>query len=98
MVLVFFAFALLLSTKPHEANRILREGKEEWMKQENLLLQSLQQGPVPPSSSNPPSFIPASSNTASTISQKGFAGHAMPSQYVNPQHIVPFGHVTKSKI
>ena len=98
MVLVFFAFVFLLSTKPHETSRILRKGKEEWMKQENLLLQSLQHGPVPPSSSDPPSFIPASSNKASTISQKGFASHVMPSRHVNPQHIVPFGHVTKSKI
>ncbi|GFY98857.1 hypothetical protein Acr_13g0002580 [Actinidia rufa] len=88
MVLVFFALVLLLSTKPHEASRNLREGKEEWMKQEKLLLQSLPQGPVPPSSSDPPTFIPARSNTVNTISQKGFAGHAIPSQHVNPQHIM----------
>ncbi|GFY98860.1 hypothetical protein Acr_13g0002610 [Actinidia rufa] len=101
MVLVFFALVLLLSTKPQEASRNLREGKEEWMKQEKLSLQSLQRGPVPPWSSDPPTFIPAptaSSNTTSTISQKGFAGHAMPSRHVNPQRIVPFVHVTQSKI
>ena len=97
IVLVLFAFALLLSTKPHEASRILHE-EEEWMKKENLLLQSLQQGQVRPSRPNPPSYIPASRSKASTISQKGFAGHAMPQQHVYPQHMVPFGHVTKSKI
>ncbi|GFY98858.1 hypothetical protein Acr_13g0002590 [Actinidia rufa] len=79
LVVVFFALALLLSTKPHEASRILREGKEDWMKQENLLLQSLERGPVPPTGPNPPTHIPASSNKFNTISQKGFAGHAMPS-------------------
>ena len=78
LVVVFFALALLLSTKPHEASRILREGKEEWMKQKKLLLQSLQQGPVTPTRPNPPTHIPASSNKVNTISQKGFAGHAMP--------------------
>ena len=77
LVVVFFALALLLSTNPHEASRIFREEKEEWIKQENLLLQSLQRGPITPSRPNPPTHIPASSNKVNTISQKGFAGHAM---------------------
>ena len=78
IVVVFFALALLLSTKPSEASRILHEEKEEWMKKENLLFQSLQKGPIPPSGPNPPTHIPSRSNKVSTISQKGFAGHAMP--------------------
>ena len=98
IVLVFFAFALLLSTKPHEASRILHEVEEEWMKKENILLQSLHQGPVRPSKPNPPSYIPASRSKASTISQKGFAGHAIPQRHVYPRHMVPFVHVTKSTI
>ncbi|GFZ13561.1 hypothetical protein Acr_23g0019460 [Actinidia rufa] len=78
IVVVFFALALLLSTKPSEASRILHEEKKEWMKKENLLFQSLQKGPVPPTGRNPPTYIPSRSNRASTISQKGFAVHAMP--------------------
>ncbi|GFZ13562.1 hypothetical protein Acr_23g0019470 [Actinidia rufa] len=88
IVVAFFALALLLSTKPHEATRIFHE--EEWMKKHsNLLWQSLQQGSVPSSGGNPGSYIPASSRTkASTISQKGFAGHAM------PPPLPPFGVAT----
>ncbi|KAL7198651.1 hypothetical protein ACSBR2_021036 [Camellia fascicularis] len=80
IVLVILAvLALLSSIKPHEASRVLHEEKM-WMKKENLHLQSLRTGPVSPPGKNPPIIPgpPPSSTKASTISQRGYASHAMP--------------------
>ncbi|KAF5936695.1 hypothetical protein HYC85_024201 [Camellia sinensis] len=51
--------------------------EEERMKNENLLLQSLR-GPVSPLEPNLGTYIPTSNSKVNTISQKGFAGHAIP--------------------
>ncbi|KAL7198631.1 hypothetical protein ACSBR2_021016 [Camellia fascicularis] len=67
--------------------------EEERMKNENHLLQSLR-GPVPPLGPNPGTYIPMSNGKVNTISQKGFAGHAIP-LLVYPQLMVLFG-VAKS--
>ncbi|GMP99546.1 hypothetical protein CsSME_00046980 [Camellia sinensis var. sinensis] len=77
VLLAIFGVAFLLSfIKSHEACRVLDEEEEKVWK-ENLLLQSLR-GPVPSFGPNPPTYIPASSTKANTISQKTFVGHAMP--------------------
>ncbi|KAL6952938.1 hypothetical protein U1Q18_042504 [Sarracenia purpurea var. burkii] len=86
-VFAILALVFLLCTKPFEARRILdeEEGQQDWvMKKENLLFQSLQRAPVPPSRANPPTNIPGPRSIASTISQKGFAGHAMPPPLPSP--------------
>ncbi|KAI7982746.1 hypothetical protein LOK49_LG15G00609 [Camellia lanceoleosa] len=88
IVLAILALVFLLSIKPLEASRVLYK---ERMKTENLLLQSLDHSPTPPSAPDDHSHIPASSTTINTISEKGFAGHTMPSPPVNPQLTDPFG-------
>ncbi|GFY98862.1 hypothetical protein Acr_13g0002630 [Actinidia rufa] len=75
------------------------------MKKKSPLFQSLQRAPMPGLGPDPSTHIPgldpsahitAGSNSANTINQKSFAGHAMPSvPHVNPQHMVPLGPVTK---
>ncbi|KAL7198652.1 hypothetical protein ACSBR2_021037 [Camellia fascicularis] len=81
IVLVILAvLALLSSIKPHEASRVLHEEEKMWRKKENLHLQSLPKGgPGCPPASNP-TIIPGPpcSIKPSTISQKGYASHAMP--------------------
>ncbi|KAL7198627.1 hypothetical protein ACSBR2_021012 [Camellia fascicularis] len=80
IVLVILAvLALLSSIKPHEA-RVLHEEEKMWMKKENLHLQSLPKRPVRPPGTNPPIIPghPPSRTKASTISQRGYASHAMP--------------------
>ncbi|THG08040.1 hypothetical protein TEA_011874 [Camellia sinensis var. sinensis] len=67
--------------------------EEERMKNKNLLLQSLR-GPVPPLGPNPGTYIPTSNSKINTISQKSFAGHAIPPP-AYPRLRVPFG-VAKS--
>ncbi|THG14926.1 hypothetical protein TEA_015390 [Camellia sinensis var. sinensis] len=67
--------------------------KEERMKNKNLLLQSLK-GPDPPLGPNLDTYIPTSNSKVNTISQKGFASHAIPPP-TYPQLMVPFG-VAKS--
>ncbi|XAR58617.1 hypothetical protein NMG60_11014089 [Bertholletia excelsa] len=71
----------LLSISTHQACRHLEGEKDEWMKKESLLLQSLQRdsgntGPF----SNPSTYIPTSSTTktVATIGQRGFVGHTTP--------------------
>ncbi|KAL7172545.1 hypothetical protein ACSBR2_032102 [Camellia fascicularis] len=95
IVLAIVALVFLLSMKPLEASRVLYE---ERMKTENRLLQSLNHSPTPPSAPSDVSNIPtpfpphrASSTTINTISEKGFAGHIMPTPPVNPRLTVPFG-------
>ncbi|CAL5427473.1 unnamed protein product [Camellia sinensis] len=88
IVLAILALVFLLSIKPLEASRVLYE---ERMKTENLLLQSLDHSPTPPSAPGGGSHIPASSTTFNTISEKGFAGHTMPHSHVDPQLAAPFG-------
>ncbi|KAL7198648.1 hypothetical protein ACSBR2_021033 [Camellia fascicularis] len=82
IVLVILAvLALLSSIKPHEASRVLHEEEKMWMKKENLHLQSLPKGgPVCPPASNPTNLPkpPPCSIKPNTISQKGYASHAMP--------------------
>ncbi|KAL7198622.1 hypothetical protein ACSBR2_021014 [Camellia fascicularis] len=83
IILVILAvLALLLSIKPHEANRVLHEEEKVSTNKENRQLQSL----PPHKNFNPPGRNPSQipgpppplSNKASTISQKGYAGHVMP--------------------
>ncbi|KAI7990594.1 hypothetical protein LOK49_LG12G01430 [Camellia lanceoleosa] len=81
IVLVILAvLALLSSIKPHEASRVLHEEEKMWMKKENLHLQSLPKGPVcpPPEPDHKDLPGPPCSIKPSTISQKGYASHAMP--------------------
>ncbi|KAL7198619.1 hypothetical protein ACSBR2_021004 [Camellia fascicularis] len=81
IVLVILAvLALLSSIKPHEASRVLHEEEKMWMEKENLHLQSLPKGTVSPPGTNPPIIPghPPSRTKASTISQRGYASHAMP--------------------
>ncbi|KAL7198657.1 hypothetical protein ACSBR2_021041 [Camellia fascicularis] len=80
IVLVILAvLALLSSFKPHEASKVLHEEEKMWMKKENLHLQSLPKVPVCPPRRNPPIIPgPPCSIKPSTISQKGYASHAMP--------------------
>ena len=77
VLLLVLALALLLSTKPHEATRVLHEEEEErMMKKESsfLLFQSLQtHTPITPSGPNPSTNIPSP-----VPFSKNFAGHAMP--------------------
>ncbi|KAH7864638.1 hypothetical protein Vadar_032023 [Vaccinium darrowii] len=63
-----------------EAARVLNE--------ENLILQSLQRGPVPPSAPRKGYHTP----DTTTLGQKGFAGHAM------PPPLVPSGVTTSYKL
>ncbi|KAF5930490.1 hypothetical protein HYC85_031363 [Camellia sinensis] len=88
IVFAILALVFLLSIKPLEASRVLYK---ERIKTENLLLQSLNHSPTPPSRPSGGSHIPASSTTINTISEKGFAGHTMPPRPVNPQLTVSFG-------
>ncbi|KAI7982748.1 hypothetical protein LOK49_LG15G00607 [Camellia lanceoleosa] len=88
IVFAILALVFLLSIKPLEASRALYK---ERIKIKNLLLQSLNHFPTPPSRPSGGSHIPASSTTINTINEKGFAGHTMPHSPVNPQLTVSFG-------
>lgn len=73
---MMFVFTTILLLGLHKilAARTL-EGDQQWLQQKNLLIQSLQRGPVKSSKKNPCSTVPGRSRGHCTLSEMNVAGH-----------------------
>ncbi|WCJ21668.1 hypothetical protein M5689_003803 [Euphorbia peplus] len=89
LAMVVLLFAVII--KPNEGTRILNHHHGHHQQQEDIIkrevvLQSLQKGPVPPSAANSCTHLPGRGGVPCT-SQRGFAGRGL----AYPAHILSFG-------
>uniref|UniRef100_A0A5B7BLJ4 Uncharacterized protein n=1 Tax=Davidia involucrata TaxID=16924 RepID=A0A5B7BLJ4_DAVIN len=95
--IVLAVFLVLLCVQPYKASRILN-GEEWWTKKgDNIVLQSLQKGPVTPSDPSGCTNIPGGGGTSCPIKEMNFAGDALARGTAHPHLTVPFGVATNEK-
>ena len=96
IVLAVTAVVFLLSVQPNHASRVPNGEKKEWKKKRiNIVLQSLQAGPVSPSAPSPCTRIPGKGPPC--MINKNFASHALPPPRPSPPATSSVVMATKQK-
>ncbi|KAB2599780.1 hypothetical protein D8674_010051 [Pyrus ussuriensis x Pyrus communis] len=85
---VLLLLLCLAHVQPNEASRILYAKKRE-----ELSLQSLQRGQLPPDESSKCTYIPGTGGSGCPLKVKNYAGHGLPHHHAsaNPRLMVRFG-------
>ncbi|KAB2625547.1 hypothetical protein D8674_017207 [Pyrus ussuriensis x Pyrus communis] len=85
---VLLLLLCLAHVHPNEASRILYAHRQE------LSLQSLQRGDLPPDDSSKCTYIPSTGGLGCPLKGKNYAGHRLQHHHhasAYPRHMVPFG-------
>ena len=80
------------------SSRVLQSKEEELMKKmNNVRLEALPRGDVPPSGPSGCTYIPGSGGSGCPINQRNFAGGSLPRASAYPQPTASFGVATNQK-